>query len=79
MYETMHADHPAWSIALTGQGTCSLSGAASPTGRIIHGVPITSACNTNATTNTGYFIHIEQDPGNRTASDWIPAINTVWP
>jgi hypothetical protein len=79
LYDAMHTDHPTWSIDLTGQGSCSLSGATSPTGRIIHGIAIASACSTAATTNTGYFIHIEQDPGNRTASDWIPAINTVWP
>ena len=79
LYDAMHTDHPTWSIDLTGQGSCSLSGAPSTTGRIINGVAITSACSTDATTNSGYFIHIEQDPNNRTASDWIPAINTVWP
>jgi hypothetical protein len=79
LYDALHTDHPTWSIDLTGQGSCSLSGATSTTGRIINGIAITSACSTDATTNTGYFIHIEQDPNNRTASDWSPAINTVWP
>jgi hypothetical protein len=79
LYNAMHADHPTWSIDLTSQGSCSLSGATSTTGRIINGIAITSACSTAATTNTGYFIHIEQDPNNRIPSDWIPAINAVWP
>ena len=79
LYDMMHSNHPTWSIDLTGQDACSLNGTTSTTGRIINGIAITSACSTAATTNTGYFIHIEQDPNNRIASDWIPAINAVWP
>lgn len=79
LYDAMETAHPTWSIDLTGQGSCSLSGATSTTGRIINGIDITRACGTTAITNTGFFIHIEQDPNFRTASDWIPAINTVWP
>ena len=79
LYDAMQTNHPAWSIDLTGQGSCSLSGATSTTGRIVNGIAISSACSNAAITNTGYFIHIEQDPNNRTPSDSIPAINTVWP
>ncbi len=79
LHDAMHANHPTWSIDLAGQGSCSLNATTSTTGRIVNGVSITNACNTAATNNTGYFIHIEQDPNYRTASDWIPAINTVWP
>jgi hypothetical protein len=79
LYDAMTALHPDWSIDLAGEGSCSLNGANSPTGRIINGVSIREACTTSATTNTGAFIHIEQDPGYRTAGDWIPAINSVWP
>lgn len=77
--DAMAAVHPDWSIDLAGEGSCTLNGANSPTGRIINGVSIREACSTNATTNTGTFIHIEQDPGYRAADDWIPAINSVWP
>jgi hypothetical protein len=79
LYDAMTDSHPKWSIDLAGQGSCSLNGATSTTGRIINGVSIREACSTNATTNTGAFIHIEQDPAYRTAGDWIPAINAVWP
>jgi hypothetical protein len=79
LHDAMHTNHPTWSIDMTGQGSCSLNATTGTTGRIINGVAIGSACGTDATVNTGYFIHIEQDPNNRTASDWIPAINTVWP
>lgn len=71
--------HPAWDVDLTGAGVCSLNATDNTQGRVINGVPTASACGTSASSYTGRFIHIEQDPGFRTAADWIAPVNDTWP
>jgi hypothetical protein len=78
LHDVMSTQNPSWDITLSGEG-CSLNATTSTTGRIINGIPISSACKTSAITNTGAFIHIEQDPAYRSAGRWTPAINVVWP
>jgi hypothetical protein len=69
--------HPTWDIE-TPDTSCTLNATDNTQGRLINGVPEASVCGTAASSYTGTFLHIEQDPGFRTASDWIPSVNEVW-
>ncbi len=80
LHDRMEANNPGWVFALPTQSdNCTLNATMTTTGRIINGVPIGSACGTYATVNTGHFIHLEQNSNSRNPSNWIPAINAVWP
>jgi hypothetical protein len=70
--------HPTWKIETPGTGTCSLNATDNTQGRLINGVDPASVCGTSASSYTGTFLHIEQDPGFRTPADWIPAVSDVW-
>src|SRR5262245_60732303 len=74
---SMLASHPTWSIE-TPVSSCSLNATDNVQGRAINGVPLASVCGTAASSYNGRFLHIEQDPGFRTAADWIPSVNEVW-
>ncbi len=63
--------HPAWDLDLTGAGVCSLNATDNTQGRVINGVAAANACGTAATSYTGRFLHIEQDPAFRSAADWV--------
>ena len=69
--------HPTW-ILETPVSSCSLNATDNTQGRLINGVPAASVCGTAASSYTGKFLHIEQDPGFRTPSDWIPSVTEVW-
>ena len=71
--------HPTWKVEVPGTGACSLNATENVQGRLLNGVAAGSVCNTAATGYTGKFIHNEQDPGFRTASDWVPAVTGTWP
>lgn len=71
--------HPSWKIATPGTGSCSLNATDNTQGRLINGVSASSVCGTAASTYSGKFLHIEQDPNFRTAADWIPAVLDTWP
>ncbi len=72
--------HPTWVVSLPGDGpSCSLNGTTNTQGRLLNNVSASSVCGTSASSYSGKFIHIEQDPAYRTASDWIPVINDTWP
>lgn len=73
------AYHPTWKVETTGTGACTLNATDNTQGRLINGVPEAQVCGTAATSHTGRFIHIEQDPGFRTPADWVGAINDTWP
>jgi hypothetical protein len=75
---TMIANHPTWDVEVPGTGACSLNATDNTQGRLINGVPAANVCGTAATSYNQRFLHIEQDPGFRTPSDWIPAVNDVW-
>ena len=72
-------DHPTWSVQTTGTGACTLNATDNVQGRLLNGVLASSVCNTAASMYTGTFIHNEQDPGFRTASDWVSAVADTWP
>jgi hypothetical protein len=72
------ASHPTWAVHVPGTGVCSLNGTDNVQGRLINGVAAGSVCGTAASTYNGRFIHIEQDPGFRTAADWVTPILNVW-
>ena len=74
----MTSAHPTWSLGTPVSGGCSLNATDNVQGRLINGVPAANVCTTAASSYNGTFLHIEQDPGFRTASDWIPSVNAVW-
>ena len=71
--------HPTWLIDMPGTGVCDLSATNNVQGRLLNEVFAGSVCGTAASLYTGKFIHNEQDPGFRTASDWVPALKDTWP
>jgi hypothetical protein len=71
--------HPGWKVATPGTGACSLNATDNTQGRLINGVDPELVCRTAAATYTGRFVHIEQDPGFRSAADWIAAVSETWP
>ena len=71
--------HPAWDLEVPGTGACTLNATDNTQGRLLNGIPAASVCGTAATSYTGQFLHIEQDPGFRLPADWIPAVNDTWP
>jgi hypothetical protein len=71
--------HPTWDVETTGSGACTLNATDNTQGRLINGVAPAQVCGTAATSSTGRFLHIEQDPGFRTPVDWVPAVNETWP
>jgi hypothetical protein len=75
----MRAYHPSWNVEVPGTGTCSLNATENTQGRLLNGVPAGSVCGTEASSYSGAFLHIEQDPNFRTPGDWIPAVNDTWP
>jgi hypothetical protein len=74
---SMLAAHPTWDIE-TPDTSCTLNATDNVQGRLINGVPESSVCGTAASSYTGRFLHIEQDPNMRSAADWIPSVNEVW-
>ena len=71
-----HAD---WKIDAPGTGACSLNATENTQGRLLNGVDASNVCRTAAGTYSGRFIHIEQDPGFRSASDWTWAVIDTFP
>ncbi len=71
--------HPAWDLDLTGAGVCSLNATDNTEGRVLNGVEAGNACTTAATSYTGRFIHIEQDPAFRSGIDWVGPVSDTWP
>lgn len=71
--------HPAWDIDLPGAGACSLNATDNTQGRLLNGVAAASVCATTAASSySGRFIHIEQDPNYRDAGDWIAPVEDTW-
>jgi hypothetical protein len=71
--------HPAWDVDTTGAGACTLNATDNTQGRLLNGVSASQVCGTAASSYTGRFLHIEQDPGFRTPADWVQAVNDTWP
>jgi hypothetical protein len=75
----MLLSYPTWNIETTGTGACTLNATDNTQGRLINGVAASQVCGTAASSYTGRFLHIEQDPGFRTPADWIQAVDDTWP
>lgn len=67
-----------WDVDVDGATSCHLDGGSNTSGRLINGVSASQVCGTAATNYGETFIHIEQDPSCRTASDWIDAVNDTF-
>jgi fibronectin type 3 domain-containing protein len=74
----MEGKHPTWNLGTPVSGGCSLNATDNVQGRLMNGVPAANVCSTAASSYTGQWLSIEQDPGFRTASDWIPSVSEVW-
>lgn len=74
----MTGKHPSWDLGTPVSGGCALNATDNVQGRLINGVNPANVCSTAASNYNGRFLHIEQDPGFRTAADWIPSVNEVW-
>lgn len=74
----MLAYHPTWDIEVPGTNACTLNATDNTQGRLINGVAPSSVCGTAASSYTGRFLHIEQDPGFRTAADWAQAVTDTF-
>jgi hypothetical protein len=70
--------HPTWDVETTGSGACTLNATDNTQGRLINGVAPSQVCGTAASSYTGRFLHIEQDPGFRTPADWVQAVDDTW-
>jgi len=79
LQQNMLAHHPTWSLQVPGSGACTQNGTDNTQGRLLNGVAADSVCATAATGYSGRFLHIEQDPGFRSASDWTAAVVETWP
>jgi fibronectin type 3 domain-containing protein len=73
------AAHPTWAVDLPGAGACSLNATDNVQGHVLNGVAAGSVCGTAASSYTGRFIHIEQDPNFRNTTDWIGPVEATWP
>jgi hypothetical protein len=73
------AHHPTWAVQTTGTGACTLNATDNTQGRLINGVAPAQVCGTAASSYTGRFLHVEQDPGFRAPADWVQAVNDTWP
>lgn len=72
--------HPAWSVTVPGDSpSCSLNATNNVEGRLLNGVSRTNVCRTSAASYQYKFIHIEQQPGYRSANDWQQAIIDTFP
>ena len=75
---SMTAAHSTWALGTPVSGGCSLNATDNVQGRLMNGVPAANVCTTAASNYTGQWLSVEQDPGFRTASDWIPSVLDVW-
>ncbi len=74
------AYHPGWVVTVPGDTpSCGLHGSTNVQGRLLNGVPKWIVCATGASGYSGRFIHIEQDPGFRSAGDWTAPIEDTFP
>jgi hypothetical protein len=73
------AYHPTWDVETPGTGACTLNATDNTQGRLINGVAAADVCATAATSYTGRFIHIEQDPNFRAPADWTAAVSDTFP
>lgn len=77
--DRLSVHHPLWDVDLPGAGACSLNGTDNPQGRLLNGVGAASVCSLAASSYSGRFIHIEQDPNYRNGADWVGPIEDSWP
>ena len=71
--------HPTWDLDLPGSSVCSLNATENVAGRLLNGVAPDNVCSMEASSYTQKFIHIEQDPNFRTATDWVAPIMATFP
>lgn len=70
---------PTWRIGLPGSSDCPLNATTNVQGRLLNGVSASQVCGRPASSYSGRFLHIEQDPDFRDAGDWIDAVMDTWP
>ncbi|WP_437994535.1 hypothetical protein [Sorangium sp. So ce145] len=73
------AERPTWRVGVPGSSDCSLNATTNVQGRLLNFVSASQVCGRAATSYSGRFVHIEQDPAFRLADTWINAVKTTWP
>lgn len=72
--------HSGWTVTVPGYiPSCSLNATTNVLGRFLNGVTPAQSCQTNASNYRHKFIHIEQQPGFRSAAYWHQAIMDTFP
>jgi hypothetical protein len=69
---------PTWIVGTPGQSSCSLIASTNTQARFLNGVAASQVCGTSATSFSGQFISLEQDPNQRTSANWIATVIDVW-
>ncbi len=76
--EKLIEQNPTWIVNVPGDTPgCTLHGTTNTQGRLINGVAAGAVCGTGASSYTGRFIHVEQKFANRSAADWIAALQAL--
>jgi hypothetical protein len=70
--------HPTWIIGHPGTSSCSLVASTNVQARFLNGVSPNNVCGTAASSYSGQFISLEQDPTHRLSGDWIASIIDIW-
>lgn len=79
LYGQMTAAHPDWNIVEPAAGYTCLQATDTIMGRLLNGVAESDVCARRAETPSGRFLHLEQNLAQRTAGDWVPALQEVFP
>lgn len=80
----MASHHSGWCLEAPGStcaagSPCDQVSTTNVQGRLLNGVSASGVCSQSASSYSGRFIAIEQDPNFRNAQDWIASVNEVWP
>jgi hypothetical protein len=75
---SMKVYHPTWVIGVPGQSSCTLIATTNTQARFLNGLTDGQVCGSSATSYSGQFISLEQDPNMRSSQDWIASIIDIW-
>jgi hypothetical protein len=70
--------NPSWTVGAPGITSCSLVATTNVQARFLNGVAQNSVCGTAATSYSGQFISLEQDPNMRNSANWIASVVDIW-
>lgn len=78
--DRLRAHHPSWTIEVASETpVCQQNATNNVHGRFLNGVDAAQVCDTRATSQSGRFIHVEQQPKYRDPADWTEALLETFP